>query len=334
MKSTACFLLAILGILPSLMTPVLVHAADRSGDNARPASFRDVLLSKQRELLMDVGKYVEQHPDASDLDEAFAWSFEASRKFGLEADALLLAEQCLRRKTASPELKTVAKQVLCLGLAKSGRFNDAVMAFQDSLQLVRFNGAGESLDLAVELAAQAELARDHATAKSVYEAVSKRLGLNPQVTEFCENRLKKLDLAGVLAPELELTDLGGQPFGISAAKGKVLLIDFWATNCPPCLAEFPKLKQLYADYHEQGFEVFGLSLDESRDNVEAFQARAQLPWRLVVEAEQVQQAREKYRVRTIPSLFLVDRDGRISHVDLKGNDLRQAVERCLAQKLP
>ena len=332
MKSIVCFLLTIIGLLSFLMGSA--RAADPFADNARPTSFKDVLLAKQRELLVDVGKYVEQHPDASDRDEAFAWGFDTSRKFGLEADALPLAEQCLRSKTSLPVLKTVAKQVLCLGLAKSGKFNDAVTAFQDSLQLVRFNGAGESLDLAVELAAQAELAKEHTTAKGIYETMSNRLGLNPQVREFCENRLKKLDLAGNPASELELTDLGGQPVSVSDAKGKVLLIDFWATNCPPCLAEFPKLKQLYADYHEQGFEVVGLSLDESRDNVEAFQARAQLPWRLVVEAEQVQLAREKYRVRTIPSLFLIGRDGHIAHVDLKGNDLRQAVERCLAQKLP
>ena len=210
----------------------------------------------------------------------------------------------------------------------------AVTAFQDSLQFVRFNAAGESLDLGVELVAQAGLAGDHAVARGIYETLLMRLGLNPQVTEFCENRLKKLEITGVVAPELEMTDLAGQLTSVSAFKGKVLLIDFWATNCPPCLAEFPKLKQLYADYHQQGFEIVGLSLDESRDTVEAFQARAQLPWRLSVEAKQVKQAREKYNVRTIPSLFLVGRDGRIANVDLKGNDLRQAVERCVNQKTP
>ena len=176
------------------------------------------------------------------------------------------------------------------------------------------------------------MAGEHETAKSIYQTVSNRLGLNPQVGEFCENRLRKLDLVGVQAEELSLTDLSGQPASIGALKGKVLLIDFWATNCPPCLAEFPKLKQLYADKHEEGFEVLGISLDDSRDTVEAFQTRAQLPWRLVCEAEQVRQAREKYRVRTIPSLFLVGRDGRIAQVDLKGNDLRKAVERCLSEK--
>ncbi|TXT35162.1 MAG: peroxiredoxin, partial [Planctomycetota bacterium] len=185
-------------------------------------------------------------------------------------------------------------------MAKTGKLREAVTSFQDSLQFARLGAGSEHLDLAVELVAQAGLAEEHETAKSIYGTLSNRFGLNPQVSEFCENRLRKLDLVGVEAVELSLTDLSGQPASIAALKGKVLLIDFWATNCPPCLAEFPKLKQLYADKHEEGFEVLGISLDDSRDTVEAFQARTQLPWRMVCESEQVRQAREKYRVRTIP----------------------------------
>ncbi len=315
---------------------VSAFATDRGqSDDTKPTgkkTFQDVVIARQKELLHDVTKYVEQHPDSSDLDEAFGWSFETARRFGLEADALPLAERCLQNRKSAASVTSSAKQVLCVGLAKSGKLKESVAAFQDSLQFARLGAGSEHLDLAVELVVQAGLAGEHEAAKSIYQTLSNRLGLNPQVGEFCENRLRKLDLVGVEASELNLTDLSGQPASIAALKGKVLLIDFWATNCPPCLAEFPKLKQLYADKHEEGFEVLGISLDDSRDTVEAFQARAQLPWRLVCEAEQVRQAREKYRVRTIPSLFLVGRDGRIAQVDLKGNDLRKAVERCLADK--
>lgn len=312
----------------------VVRSEEVTAFQSGKASFREIIVARHRDLLHDAAKYVEQNPNASDLDEVFAWGIETSRKLGLEADATPLAEKCLQSRATPSALKTPAKQVFCIGLAKSGRLNEAITAFQDSLQTVRFNAAGESLDLAVELVGQAGLAGDHAAARGIYGTLSNRLGLNPQVTEFCENRLKKLDLADTIAPEIDLTDLSGKLTTVSSFKGKVLLIDFWATNCPPCLAEFPKLKQLYADYHQQGFEIVGLSLDESREIVEAFQARAQLPWPLVNEAEQVKMAREKYRVRTIPSLFLVGRDGRIANVDLKGNDLRQAVERCLKTKTP
>lgn len=317
-------------LLSSMVIAVPGQSEDASPQSKK--SFQDVIVARQKDLLRDAANYAEQNPEATDLDEAFVWSFETARRFGLEADALSLAERCLKARSASAAAKSGAKTVLCVGLAKSGKLKDAVTAYQDSLQFARFGAAGEPLDLAVELVAQAGLAGEHGTAKEIYRTLSNRFGLNPQVGEFCENRLRKLDLVGVEAPELRLTDLKGEPTNIADAKGKVLLIDFWATNCPPCLAEFPKLKQLYADKHEQGFEVLGISLDESPDTVEAFQAQAKLPWRMVCEAEQVRQAREKYKVRTIPSLFLVGRDGRIAQVDLKGNDLRRAVERCLAEK--
>ena len=322
--------LAFLALLVSVFTGGEVQSEDSSPKGKK--TFQEVVVARQKDLLRDAASYVEQNPEASDLDNAFDWSFETARRFGLEADALPLAERCLQSRTASATAKTAAKTVLCVGLAKSGKLKDAATAFQDSLQFARLSGGSEHLDLAVELVSQAGLAGNHEAARNIYGILSNRFGLNPQVGEFCENRLRKLDLVGTDAIELNLTDLSGQPASIAALKGKVLLIDFWATNCPPCLAEFPKLKQLYADKHEEGFEVLGISLDDSPEIVEAFQARAKLPWRLVCEAEQVRQAREKYRVRTIPSLFLVGRDGRIAQVDLKGNDLRQAVERCLAEK--
>jgi peroxiredoxin len=307
-----------------MLLAAVVAVEVRSDDPAAQErkTFHDVIVARQKDLLRDAARYVEQNPDAGDLDEAFAWSFETARRFGLEADALPLAQRCLQSRAASPAVNAGAKTVLCVGLAKSGKLKDAVASFQDSLQFTRFGAASEPLDLAVELVAQAGLAGDHATAKSIYGTLTNRFGLNPQVTEFCENRLRKLELVGQAAAELNLTDLSGQPASIAELKGKVLLIDFWAT----------KLKQLYADKHEEGFEILGISLDESPEIVQAFQERAKLPWRMVCNEEQVRQAREKYRVRTIPSLFLVGRDGRIVQVDLKGNDLRQAVERCLAQK--
>ena len=325
-RSTITFL----ALLVSVFAGAQVQSEDSSPKGRK--TFQDVIVARQKDLLRDAASYAEQNPEASDIDEAFAWSFETARRFGLEADALPLAERCLQSNTASSTVKTGAKTVLCVGLAKSGKLKEAATAFQDSLQFARLGAGSEHLDLAVELVGQAGLANNHATARNIYETLSNRFGLNAQVGEFCMNRLRKLELVGTDATELSLTDLGGQPASIAAMKGKVLLIDFWATNCPPCLAEFPKLKQLYADKHEEGFEVLGISLDDSPEIVESFQARAKLPWKLVCEAEQVRQAREKYRVRTIPSLFLVGRDGRIAQVDLKGNDLRQAVERCLAEK--
>ena len=327
----ACLVMTVIGLVQCQSEVVVKAVEPKIG---QPARFRDLLIARQKDLLQEATRYAEQNPEANDLDEVFSWSFETARRFGLEAEATPLAERCLKSRTVAANAKPFAKQIVCVGLAKSGRLEEAISAFQDSLQFARLGAGAEQLDLAVELVAQAGLAGEHKQAKSIFETVSNRFGLNQQVGDFCENRLKKLELVGSEAPELGLTELSGQPVSIAASKGKVLLIDFWATNCPPCLAEFPKLKQLYAEKHEEGFDVIGISLDDSKDVVDAFQVRAQLPWKLVCEVEQVQAAREKYRVRTIPSLFLVGRDGRIAQVDLKGSDLRLAVERCLGQKTP
>ena len=110
----------------------------------------------------------------------------------------------------------------------------------------------------------------------------------------------------------------------------MVLVDFWATNCPPCLAEFPNLKQLYREYHDQGFDIVGISLDETAEIVDAFRTRNQLPWRMAMNAAPEGPVGPRFKVVTIPSLYLVDRKGNVAQLDVKGNDLRKTVARLLA----
>jgi thiol-disulfide isomerase/thioredoxin len=109
----------------------------------------------------------------------------------------------------------------------------------------------------------------------------------------------------------------------------VVLVDFWATNCAPCLAEFPNLKQLYKDLHEKGLEIVGVSFDDGPDTVQAFVARAKLPWRMVMNESAEGQIATRYNTRTIPALFLIDRKGSVAQVDVRGNDLRTVIEKLL-----
>jgi len=106
-----------------------------------------------------------------------------------------------------------------------------------------------------------------------------------------------------------------------------VLVDFWATNCPPCLKELPRLKQLYRDYQSSDFEVLGVSLDKRVETVEEFQKKWQLPWRLMISETDVGATRARYRVETIPAVFLIDQTGKIVAFDLKGASLRKAVKK-------
>ncbi len=89
------------------------------------------------------------------------------------------------------------------------------------------------------------------------------------------------------------------------------------------------MKELYAEFHAQGFEVVGISLDEDPEAVSRFQEKWQLPWPLVVDPEAIDRLRDEYAVDTIPAMFLIGPAGTIAQVDLRGADLRTGVQRLL-----
>jgi peroxiredoxin len=146
-------------------------------------------------------------------------------------------------------------------------------------------------------------------------------------------KLQRSLLPGTPFPDFEEQDMNGKPLSVSAYKGKVVLIDFWATWCPPCQMELPYVAATYHKYHDQGFEVIGISLDQDRQQLERFIQARNLPWpqycdgkfwdtKLVL----------KYGVSLLPTTFLLDRRGNIIAKDLRGDALEAAVAKALADK--
>jgi peroxiredoxin len=135
---------------------------------------------------------------------------------------------------------------------------------------------------------------------------------------------------GAPFPNFDEKDINGKPLSVASYRGKVLLIDFWATWCPPCRAELPDILAAYKRYHEQGFEVIGISLDEDRKELEKFLKAQDMTWPqyndgLFWKTKLV----SKYGVEKLPSTFLLDRSGKIIGKDLQGNNLTQAIARAL-----
>lgn len=132
-------------------------------------------------------------------------------------------------------------------------------------------------------------------------------------------------------------DVDGQETSLDQYLGKVLLIDFWATWCGPCLAELPNLKSMYEKYHSQGFEVLSISLDRgdktSVDELKAWTKERGMPWRHLYEGSYWDdRLAEDYMVKSIPAAFLVGRDGSLLAMgkDTYGAILERNIKKALS----
>jgi thiol-disulfide isomerase/thioredoxin len=131
-------------------------------------------------------------------------------------------------------------------------------------------------------------------------------------------------------PDFKVDDLDGAPLSVSGLRGKVVLIDFWATWCGPCVAEIPNVARAYQKYQADGFEVVGISLDQDRAALENFVRQRGVAWPQYFDGDSGTLAR-RYGIRSIPSTFLLDREGIIVARGLRGSALDRAVAQALAR---
>ncbi|HEX3997732.1 MAG TPA: TlpA disulfide reductase family protein [Pirellulales bacterium] len=128
----------------------------------------------------------------------------------------------------------------------------------------------------------------------------------------------------------------GKNFSTDDWKGKVVLLDFWATWCGPCNAEIPRMKELYKTYHGKGLEIVGLDCDGSDDTVNSFVKQKEMPWPQMREAAQSESEpwhplASAWGVNGIPTMFLIDKRGVLRFIDAR-EDTAAKIESLLGEK--
>jgi thiol-disulfide isomerase/thioredoxin len=138
------------------------------------------------------------------------------------------------------------------------------------------------------------------------------------VKETARGLLRQLDALGKPL-DIKFTAVDGREVDLAQMKDKVVLVDFWATWCSPCVGEVPKVKEAYDSLHSKGFEIVGISFDQSKDALEKFVAKEQMEWPQYFDGKAwSNKYGVQYGIHGIPSMWLVDKKGNLR--DMEGRE--------------
>jgi thiol-disulfide isomerase/thioredoxin len=253
-------------------------------------------------------------------------------------------KQYLTTPDIDPQAGRLIQSAIVL-LYRSGEPEQAAQLGRDVVSKLAKSDKPELVMVAAQLAGMTgqifEAQGQEKQAAKFYREISDLLAKsdNPasrQAADQLEGSARKLELVGQPMPISGKLVEGGT-FDISQFKGKVVLVDFWATWCGPCVAELPNVKEVYEKYHERGFEVVGISLDNEVDPLTKFIEEKHIPWPILFEGGEgtsgwAHPLAKKYGVNAIPMAVLIDRAGKVVTLSARGGRLGELVAELIDSK--
>ena len=148
---------------------------------------------------------------------------------------------------------------------------------------------------------------------------------------------KKIDEMGMVsvggvAPNFKATTPSGRELSLYDLRGRIVLLDFWASWCGPCMAEMPNVKEIYRKYHDKGLEILGVSLDSKKEPWVNAIEKNELNWNHVSTLNKFDcPIAQRFRVTGIPRMYIIDKDGKIIAQDLRGEALSKKMDELFAR---
>jgi thiol-disulfide isomerase/thioredoxin len=275
--------------------------------------------------------YVAKNGAAKDAEAARKALVDLAEELEDGARTLQFADEFAKAHADSP-MKLEVKLSRAQALASLGRGAEAKPVFAEivkEIDVARHRNLLGSLytsyaDLLIDLG-------DLEGAKKVWTDVKDAI---PAAEEEANAQVLLIEMIGkdpTPFPE-SAKDLDGKPVSLADYKDKVVLIDFWATWCPPCREEMPLVVAAYEKFHDKGFDVVGVTLDraDSADKVREYTTATKMPWRQVYYPDGSNEVAKEYNVESIPHTVLVGRDGKVLRVGLRGSALDRKLSKLFA----
>ena len=256
--------------------------------------------------------FIAAFPEYKRIDEVYYRLSNTLVRLGRVEEGIKVSEEFIKKH---PDARWVAPILLELGMAydKLGKHNKADETYKKLIDHPKYG------DRSYAQHAKKILEKDKAL----------RTGELPKPPGASSAPASKL--VGKPAPDFQVTDLKGEELSLEKFRGQVVLVDFWATWCGPCIAEIPNVKRTYEKYKDQKFQIIGISLDESKTPLETYIKKEGLAWDHYW--DQNQKIMTQYGVRGIPSTFLIDGEGVIRKTNLRGHLLETAVAELVKENL-